>query len=139
MQIFEKIIELVMSGGFVGIPLVLLTFVLWIALSYRYFLLKSVDASDFKSELESLGKEDLRTQANVILGEWCSRLSEKNTLVSVIVVIAPLLGLLGTVDGMIETFDSLGDMNLQMLDVLRHLVLTLRHIRCHKLKKCAFF
>ncbi len=112
MQVFERIIELILSGGFVGVPLAVLTFVMWIALSYRYFLLKSIQTTDFVSELESLDRRDLRNQADVVLSEWKSRLSEKNTLVSVIVVIAPLLGLLGTVDGMIETFESLGDMNL---------------------------
>ncbi|MDX1556646.1 MAG: MotA/TolQ/ExbB proton channel family protein, partial [Xanthomonadales bacterium] len=35
-----------------------------------------------------------------------------NILITTIVLAAPLLGLLGTVIGMIETFDSLGDMSL---------------------------
>ena len=35
-----------------------------------------------------------------------------NVLITTIVMVAPLLGLLGTVIGMIETFDSLGDMSL---------------------------
>ena len=35
-----------------------------------------------------------------------------NTLIFTIVAVAPLMGLLGTVVGMIETFDSLGDMSL---------------------------
>ena len=35
-----------------------------------------------------------------------------HTLIMTIVAVAPLMGLLGTVVGMIETFDSLGDMSL---------------------------
>jgi biopolymer transport protein ExbB/TolQ len=38
------------------------------------------------------------------------RLERFGTLITVLAAIAPLLGLLGTVMGMIETFDSLGDM-----------------------------
>ena len=39
-------------------------------------------------------------------------LNKFRTLTTVIVAVAPLLGLLGTVSGMIETFASLGDMTL---------------------------
>jgi biopolymer transport protein ExbB len=39
-------------------------------------------------------------------------LTKYNVLITTIVLTAPLLGLLGTVIGMIETFDSLGDMSL---------------------------
>jgi biopolymer transport protein ExbB len=39
-------------------------------------------------------------------------MSKYRVLVQTIVITAPLLGLLGTVTGMIETFDSLGDMSL---------------------------
>lgn len=39
-------------------------------------------------------------------------MNQHKTLVRSLVAVAPLLGLLGTVDGMIETFASLGDMAL---------------------------
>ena len=39
-------------------------------------------------------------------------LSKGKTVIKSIVLVAPLLGLLGTVNGMIETFGSLTDMNL---------------------------
>jgi biopolymer transport protein ExbB len=39
-------------------------------------------------------------------------LSRYKGLVNLVVVVAPLLGLLGTVSGMIETFDSLAEMSL---------------------------
>ena len=39
-------------------------------------------------------------------------INRHGVLVRSIVMVSPLLGLLGTVGGMIETFDSLGDMSL---------------------------
>ena len=39
-------------------------------------------------------------------------LSRFNMLITTIVMVSPLMGLLGTVVGMIETFDSLGDLSL---------------------------
>jgi biopolymer transport protein ExbB len=45
-------------------------------------------------------------------GELGDELARYGVLVQALVIVAPLLGLLGTVGGMIETFDGLGDMAL---------------------------
>lgn len=46
------------------------------------------------------------------LFDWRKSLSQYQKIIHTIVLITPLMGLLGTVIGMIETFDSLGDMSL---------------------------
>ncbi len=80
----------VSDGGYVMPPLVALTFVLWYALGWRgarLFLPRpTLDGPALKLHLGA-----------------------GRTMVRAIVMVAPLLGLLGTVSGMIETFDSLGD------------------------------
>ena len=60
----------------------------------------SGDAKQFRLELE------------VVLGEFRDRIGSFGSLVSGVAMVAPLAGLLGTVTGMIETFDHLGSMTM---------------------------
>ena len=55
---------------------------------------------------------NLRRFLDEAFAEEEAELRKFNTLITTIVMTAPLLGLLGTVVGMIETFDSLADMSL---------------------------
>jgi biopolymer transport protein ExbB len=57
-------------------------------------------------------RTDIRPYLDAAFAEDEQEIRKFNTLVTTIVLVAPLLGLLGTVIGMIETFDSLGDMSL---------------------------
>ena len=58
------------------------------------------------------GLPNLRRRLDAELGDLEREISRYQVLVRALVISAPLLGLLGTVGGMIETFDSLGDMSL---------------------------
>lgn len=62
------------------------------------------------------GQIDTRLRLKALLNERFSKIKsdidQHRVLVRALVAVAPLLGLLGTVDGMIETFDSLGEMAL---------------------------
>lgn len=119
-------------------PLILATLLLWYALGYRYAVLsraghtKSVRTlvEDYekgkwktaKNIIESAVVEAFRLQSKNVypirkylddaFGTVERELSRYQVLVIIIVSVAPLLGLLGTVGGMIETFDSLTDMEL---------------------------
>ena len=102
------------NGGMVMGPLLLLAAVLWYALGFRVCLLW---ASPWKPKIRSileLGLQPLSTQylLETKLIEVEQSFSRGRTLVKTICIVAPLAGLLGTVTGMIETFDSLAEMSL---------------------------
>lgn len=118
-------------------PLMVATVVLWYALGYRYAVLKRgtkrgarnliyrmaagkipskdgvlVRAARTGLALREREPDDLRRYLDFAFAKEEKALRQYNILITTIVLSAPLLGLLGTVIGMIETFDSLGDMSL---------------------------
>lgn len=125
------------AGGYVMPPLLLATVVLWYAVGYRIAAMRrgskrgvrvlveraeqGVLPSD-KGVLQRALKKglmlrqrqlpNLRRFLDEAFAEEEQELRKFNTLITTIVMTAPLLGLLGTVVGMIETFDSLADMSL---------------------------
>jgi len=124
-------------GGFVMLPLVIVSVILWYALVFRALtisfnnqnprrLLARAEKNKLKSSgivaraatfISALAEQPLsRAQYKSVVDEHLIEvkqlLGRYRVLVKSLVAIAPLLGLLGTVDGMIETFDSLGEMAL---------------------------
>jgi len=125
-------------GGYVMPPLIVGTIALWFAIGYRYALLRRGSVRAPRRLLHRIADEPavrkpkgLLDEAVVIGLEIARRRPpylrrylddafadiERRTrrfqkLITAIVAVAPLTGLLGTVVGMIETFDSLGDMSL---------------------------
>jgi biopolymer transport protein ExbB len=125
------------AGGWVMPPLLIATLVLWFAIGYRFAALKRGGQRDVRNLIRRYekGKEpksggviiralrkgmklvdseldDLRPYLDDAFFEEQKEIRKYNRLIVTIVAAAPLLGLLGTVIGMIETFDSLGDMSL---------------------------
>ena len=125
------------AGGWVMPPLILATLVLWFAIGYRFAALKRGSVRDVRNlvrrydkgkppssngvlaralrkgiELRDAGKDELRPWLDDVFFAEEREIRKYNRLIITIVSAAPLLGLLGTVIGMIETFDSLGDMSL---------------------------
>lgn len=124
-------------GGFVMLPLAIVSVILWYGLIYRALTIsfnnqnpRRLLARAEKNKVKSSGivaraavfvsklaeKQMPRAQFKSLVDEHLievkQRLGRYRVLVKSLVAIAPLLGLLGTVDGMIETFDSLGEMAL---------------------------
>lgn len=127
-------------GGFVMLPLILVSVLLWYGLVYRALSIRSsrnnprelvrlaVKGKKRLQKLTSTPAQATRTavkivaktpdtiQAKDLIEEEFAKLGDglarHRMLVRSLVAVAPLLGLLGTVDGMIETFNSLGDMAL---------------------------
>lgn len=118
-------------------PLLLATLLLWFSIGYRFAALKRGTLRDVRNlvrrydkgkkpgsdgilvralskgiELRDSGKDSLRPYLDDAFFEEEREIRKFNRLIGTIVTSAPLLGLLGTVIGMIETFDSLGDMSL---------------------------
>lgn len=125
------------SGGFVMPILLLITVVLWFGIGYRWVLLergtkKSVrvllggvergkklpkrgivpSALRLGLEMRKRFGEGLRERLDLAFYDYESDIKRYSKVVSTLVGVAPLLGLLGTVIGMITTFESLGDMTL---------------------------
>lgn len=124
------LLEILGKAGFVGPPLVLAAAVLWYALGRRWYLLRApspatpdhlLKASDEGTVLGAAVTEARRARrrglATASALEVTTRplrehLGSHTAVIRGIVAVAPLAGLLGTVTGMIETFDSLGSMQL---------------------------
>jgi len=124
------------AGGIIMWILFALNFFLWYGLGYRYFVLKrgtkgtvrrliekhekrgdkqnmrglldyaTVDALEAASEAKAIGA-NVRKHITGVLLPYYSEINTYRVLIKTIVVLAPLIGLLGTVVGMIETFDAL--------------------------------
>lgn len=124
-------------GGFVMWPLVAVSVLLWYALVYRSTTIRRTRQNPRelirkaqKQELAAKGttaeaarlavsfakqttsRKELKALINEEFGEIKAELGKYKVAVRSLVAAAPLLGLLGTVDGMIETFNSLADMAL---------------------------
>ncbi len=119
------------KGGWVAWVLAGFSIVLWYAIGYRFLFLRS---KYLQRQPESLLKEN-QLQVTDLLGDvvlavkkhkqhnvlnielalqhemqsFIEKLKTHKQTIKSIVMVAPLLGLLGTVIGMIETFDSLQD------------------------------
>jgi biopolymer transport protein ExbB len=121
------------SGGFVMWPLLAATVLLWFGIAYRAMMLRRgsslpvrrlIDAYEREPERETSGfvdgavatalrirrenRGDIRRILDDELFPYVANMSRYRTLVRTIVLVAPLAGLLGTVNGMIEMFQSLG-------------------------------
>ena len=136
-QLVEDFLFYYQAGGYVMPPLVGATLVLWYALGYRASVLRRGNRRDVTTlirhraageahrprglvdtavvrGLEVVDREPphLRHHLEEVIAELRQEARRYRTVTRAIVAVAPVVGLLGTVDGMIETFDSLQDMNL---------------------------
>lgn len=129
--------ELWVAGGFVMPYLVGCTLILWYCMGWRVFTLRRGDRrpvatlaraalqgqdlagkgilGDATARLAAAARENPAVSPNTLeelLGPVRAELAFGRSVIRSVVAVAPLLGLLGTVTGMIETFRSLGDMEL---------------------------
>jgi len=136
-SIFQEFIGYMQAGGWVMPPLVVLLLILWFAIGYRWAALKRGTKRGARNLLERIennkqpkgegvlvraarkgialkqsGRLDLRAFLDDAFAKEEKEIRKFHVLITTIVLVSPLLGLLGTVIGMIETFDSLGDMSL---------------------------
>jgi len=110
----DALVDLWESGGFVMPPLLLASLALWYAIGYRWVLLRPAVVDEARSALARL-PIFVRGDQHAVEGAIAPLRDELPAfarLVTSMVGLAPLVGLLGTVTGMIETFASLGDQTL---------------------------
>lgn len=135
--IIEQMVGYMEAGGFVMPPLVAATVLLWFGLGWRLITIQRGSTSTLRElvqayadgerdssrgivdeaarrgvELARLPVDDLRAFLDDAFGDLDNEMDRFSAVVSAIVAVAPLTGLLGTVTGMIETFDSLASMSL---------------------------
>ncbi|MBX2810758.1 MAG: MotA/TolQ/ExbB proton channel family protein [Myxococcales bacterium] len=133
MNYVEELMILLGKGGFVAIPLVMSAIVVWYCLGYRAYMLLLGSRRDVRSLIRAAQegkisqpkgvlqraavagvvllqapKKELPPFLDEVFGAISAELGQFSKLATALVQAAPLLGLLGTVTGMIETFDSLG-------------------------------
>ncbi|MCB1603206.1 MAG: MotA/TolQ/ExbB proton channel family protein [Gammaproteobacteria bacterium] len=133
----QQLIDYFTDGGFVMPPLIIGTVILWWTLGYRMAALKTGTLKSPRTlvyrflkgkmpthngvmvrvlhkgmKLRNKNVDNLRRYLDDAFSEEEREIQKYKTIISTIVIVAPLLGLLGTVSGMIETFESLGDMSL---------------------------
>lgn len=103
------------KGGPVMWVLFGLALVLWYTLGLRIFILRRwiIDTGTARAdEVARAAPPNLARALDDTLWDLRTEMGSGAAVVRVIVAVAPLLGLLGTVSGMIETFDSLAGMEL---------------------------
>ena len=128
-------LELLGQGGFVAGPLVAGLIALWYGLGWRALALRRgsrqplrqlvraaractlsprgvIDSAAVLAVQSSAVGGSVRGLVQVAIDGIRPELSRHRALVNTVIILAPLAGLLGTVTGMIETFDSLAEMAL---------------------------
>ena len=135
--IWDKLAFYFAAGGYVMPPLALVCLLIWFGIGYRWSVLRRPDDRNVRRLLQKcLAGDNISTggliERAVVKGVAAIKRAPKDVrrclddvfyddeqalrslarFVKSLVMVAPILGLLGTVDGMIETFQALGDMTL---------------------------
>jgi len=110
-EMYDAIIEFMDTGGQVLTVIGSVIFIMWLLIFERFvFILVSyksvkkhyISSWQSRSEHVSWNSEQIR---NAIISRGATKLNRNIVLIQSLVVLCPLLGLLGTVTGMIEVFD----------------------------------
>ncbi len=137
MDILDQMLDALEQGGFTMIPLLLFALGLWYGLGFRLLTLRRGTRGGCRellalhrreperaaaglleaavkagAAIERRAPAHLRRHLEVACGDISREAGRCRILIQSLVVVAPLTGLLGTVSGMIETFDSLAELAL---------------------------
>jgi len=114
-EIWESVRDFVATGGDVLYVVAFVLCIMWILMLERYlFLVGTYPAI----RVEVIAKWDARTDttswyAHKIRDAWisqtCDKLDARMILIRTLVAMCPLVGLLGTVTGMIQVFETMGN------------------------------
>ena len=100
--------ESVQEGGIVMIALIILSLILYRSAFGTLFFVKGFSANKIRERLdEGASKTELEIVYSQSRREFGELVSRQVAFIGMLAAAAPLLGLLGTVMGMLETFESL--------------------------------
>ena len=109
----ETFVGFIEQGGWVLIPIFLVTLVMWTLIIEKFFYLRVTYPKQaqrlwtewsHRSDKSSWYAKQIRTQ---MISEQTQELKSWVPIIKSLIALCPLLGLLGTVTGMIEVFDVL--------------------------------
>jgi biopolymer transport protein ExbB len=112
-ELWESVRDFIATGGDVLYVVAFALFLMWIFMVERFWFLNSVFPSLQSKIIANWEKRTDTTSwyAHRIRDAWISeasdKLSERVLLIKTLVAMCPLIGLLGTVTGMIEVFETM--------------------------------
>jgi biopolymer transport protein ExbB len=112
-EFYDAILIFLDKGGIVLYPLFFLTLFIWVLLLDRYMFLyfyakkaKVAIQNEYAEQKEKFGTYQIYIE-NSLREKFKEQLFTNKNLIRVLYTMAPLIGLLGTVLGMIEIFDTI--------------------------------
>ncbi len=110
-QVLDQLAALAQAGGFVMWPLLIVGLLAWTLLLLRVMALLEIMGAHCVCDPVLKGGQ-VYAKKEFKLRLWKIALNRHASIIDTLVAAAPLLGLLGTVSGMIATFDGLTSMTL---------------------------
>lgn len=113
MHLFDGIQRLLDHGGLVLIAIMVISIVMWTFIIERYIYLFVIHPRQLKHHVAEWSKRIdhtswmARSLREALIGDISINLQKNLLVIKTLVAILPLLGLLGTVTGMISTFEVL--------------------------------
>ena len=111
MQLFEGLQRLLDQGGLVLITIMVISIIMWTFIIERYLYLYLIHPRRLKDHIDEWSQRNdhdswtARSLREGLIGDISLNLQKNLILIQTLVAVLPLLGLLGTVTGMISTFE----------------------------------
>jgi biopolymer transport protein ExbB len=111
LEAYEAIVAFMERGGDVLYLILIVTFLMWMLIIERLWYFRAVYRKEARTVLEAWEARRERKSwyahkiRNAMVSEVSENLNQGVLLIKTLVAVCPLIGLLGTVTGMIEVFD----------------------------------
>ena len=116
LEAYEAIIRFMERGGDVLFLVLIVTFLMWMLIIERLWYFRAIYRKEARRVLEAWEARRERKSwyahkvRNAMVSEVTQNLNQSVMMIKTLVAVCPLIGLLGTVTGMIEVFDVMAVM-----------------------------